>query len=97
MTSQYLERAEKRPRTHWKIAAMTDLLKQLLANYGQLFITLMQLEKERPGTTHGSLAEYYKSLGPAEPGEPVLAVRISKTGETRFVHGAEATAISPED
>jgi hypothetical protein len=76
---------------------MTNLLKQLMANYGQLFITLAQLEKERPGTTHGSLAEYYNSLGPAEPGEPVLAVRISKDRETRFLHGAEAAAMSPAD
>jgi hypothetical protein len=76
---------------------MTDLLKQLMANYGRLFVTLSQLEKERPGTVHASLADYYKSLGPAEPGEPVLAVRISKDGETRFLYGAAAQAISPDE
>jgi hypothetical protein len=74
---------------------MTPFLKQLASNYGQLFTTLAQLEKERPGSSHASLADYYKSLGPAEPGEPVLTVRINKDGETRFVHGAEATAMTP--
>jgi hypothetical protein len=74
---------------------MTPFLKQLVSNYGQLFTTLALLEKERPGSSHASLADYYKSLGPAEPGEPVLTVRINKGGETRFVHGTEATAMTP--
>lgn len=79
------------------VVPMTPLLKQLSSNFGRLFTTVSQLEKERPGSSHASLADYYKSLGPAEPGEPVLTVRISKDGETRFVHGAGATAMTPAE
>jgi hypothetical protein len=56
---------------------MTDLLKQLLHQYGLLYITIVQLEKERSGSTHASLKDYYDSLGPAEPGEPTLLVKVS--------------------
>src|SRR5262249_33526836 len=76
---------------------MTPLLKQLAANYGQLVATLAQLETDRPGSSHASLSEYYKSLGPALPREPVLTVRISKEGETRFLHGAEAAELTPAE
>jgi hypothetical protein len=63
---------------------MTDLLKQLLHQYGLLYITIAQLAKERPGTSHESLKDYYASLGPALPGEPTLVVKVSADGETRF-------------
>jgi hypothetical protein len=77
---------------------MTDLLKQLLHSYGLLFITITQLQKERRGTSHASLDEYYKSLGPAEAGEPVLAVRISKDGEVRFLREVDAASMPlPKD
>jgi hypothetical protein len=72
---------------------MTNLLKDLLHNYGLLCITVAQLERERSGTVHSSLGEYYESLGQAEPGEPVLAVRISKDGETRFLRNVDAAAL----
>lgn len=67
---------------------VTPLLKALLHSYGLLYVTVITLQKERPGNSTDSLQEYYKSLGKAEPGEPVLAVRISKDGETRFIHQA---------
>jgi len=67
---------------------VTPILKDVLHSYGLLCITVMMLQKERPGNPHASLQEYYKSLGKAEPGEPVLVVRISKDGETRFIHRA---------
>lgn len=66
---------------------MTPLLKEVLHSYGLLYVTVMALQK-RPGNPHASLEEYYRTLGKAEPGEPVLAVRISKDGETRFIHQA---------
>jgi len=64
---------------------VTDLLKQLLHSYGLLYVTISMLQVNRPGTSHASLSEYYESLGAAEPGEPVLVVRISADGETRFL------------
>jgi hypothetical protein len=70
---------------------MTNFLKQLLHKYGLLYISIVQLEKERPGAPHQSLHEYYESLGEAEPEEPVLVVRISKDGETRFLHDVDRT------
>ena len=63
---------------------MTDLLKQLLHQYGLLYITIAQLAKERPGTSHASLKDYYAGLGTALPGEPTLVVKVSADGETRF-------------
>jgi hypothetical protein len=72
---------------------MTDLLKLLLNRYGLLYTTIVELEKQRPGTKHASLAEYYESLGQADPGEPVLAVRISQDGETRFLRDADPIAM----
>ena len=64
---------------------MTSLLKNLLHSYGLLYVTVTTLQKERPGNSHASLHDYYSSLGNAEPGEPVLVVRISDDGETRFL------------
>lgn len=64
---------------------MTPLLKNLLHSYGLLYVTVTTLQKERPGNPHASLDDYYSSLGNAEPGEPVLVVRISDDGETRFL------------
>jgi hypothetical protein len=72
---------------------MTSLLKQLLQRYGLLFVTVTQLERERPGTEHATLKEFYKSLGPADPGEPILAVRVSKDGDTRFLRDVDPTSI----
>ncbi|WP_316227759.1 hypothetical protein [Bradyrhizobium sp. SZCCHNR3015] len=63
---------------------MTDLLKILLHQYGLLYITIVQLAKEAPGTSHESLKDYYASLGPALPSEPTLVVTVSADGETRF-------------
>jgi hypothetical protein len=69
---------------------MTPILKELLSSYGLLYITVLTLQKQRPGTAHSSLKDYYDSLGAAEPGEPVLVVRISPDGESRFLkEGAE--------
>ena len=67
---------------------MTPILKELLRSYGLLYVTVLTLQSERPGTSHASLRDYYDSLGKAEPGEPILAVRISSDGETRFLHEA---------
>jgi hypothetical protein len=63
---------------------LTDSLKELLRQYGMLAVSLSQLERERPGNPHASLQAYYDSLGTSAPGEPVLVVRISADGETRF-------------
>lgn len=68
---------------------MTEGLKELLKQYGVLTVTLNQLLRERPGTKHVSLDEYYKELGVPLPDEPVLAVRISKDGEVRFLQEGE--------
>src|SRR4051812_24715919 len=48
-------------------SSMTPFLKQLASNYDQLFTTLARLEKEPLGSrsSYASLADYYKSLGPA--------------------------------
>jgi len=64
---------------------LTDLLKELLRRYGILAMSLGQLERERPGSPHDSLSAYYGSLGPPAAGEPVLVVRVSRDGETRFI------------
>jgi hypothetical protein len=68
---------------------MTEGLKILLQHYGALSVTLAYLLRERPGESHSSLEEYYKELGAPLPDEPVLAVKISKDGETRFIHEPE--------
>jgi hypothetical protein len=67
---------------------VTPLLKELLHTYGLLYITVLTLQQQRPGTAHSSLKDYYDSLGASEPGEPVLVVRISSDGETRFLKQA---------
>lgn len=64
---------------------MTDLLKTLLHHYGLLYVTVSQLERERPGNPSESLNAYYETLGPLTPDEPALVVRISPDGETRFL------------
>jgi hypothetical protein len=76
---------------------MTPFLKQLSYNYGQLFITLAELQRQRPGSSHTSLADYYATLGPALPGEPVLTVRVSKDREIRFLHSEEALSKTPAE
>ena len=63
---------------------LTDPLKELLRQYGMLATSLAQLERERPGSPHASLQAYYETLGAPAAGEPVLVVRISADGETRF-------------
>ena len=63
---------------------MNSILKELLHSYGLLYITVQTLQQQRPGTTHASLNDYYASLGRAEPGEPVLVVRISSDGVSRI-------------
>ena len=50
---------------------------------------VIYLVAERPGTEYASLDEYYRSLGKPLPDEPVLVVRISKDGETRFLEKEE--------
>jgi hypothetical protein len=72
---------------------MTNLLKELLHTYGLLYITVVQLEQQRPGTKHESLKEYYDSLGVAEPGEPVAVVRISKDGDHHILYDVDATSM----
>src|SRR5512143_1274909 len=64
---------------------MTDELRALLQQYGILTVTMHQLMRERPGASHENLEDYYRSLGNPLPDEPVLVVRISKDGETRFL------------
>src|ERR1017187_8149259 len=64
---------------------MTDLLKTLLHHYGLLYVTVCQLERERPGNPSESLNAYYETLGPLTPDEPALVVRISPDGESRFL------------
>jgi hypothetical protein len=64
---------------------VTPILKKLLHSYGLLYVTIMTLQNERPGTPHATLRDYYDSLGEAEPGEPILAVHISPDGQTRFL------------
>lgn len=66
---------------------VTPLLKEVLRSYGLLYVTVITLQ-ERPGNPHASLEDYYRTLGRAQPGEPVLTVRISKDGETRVIHRA---------
>jgi hypothetical protein len=68
---------------------MTEGLRELLTRYGSLTVTLSQLLRERPGTKYVSLQQYYKELGVPLPDEPVLVVRISKDGETRFLEEGE--------
>jgi hypothetical protein len=63
---------------------LTDPLKELLRQYGMLAMSLAQLERERPGSPHASLQAYYDSLGTPATGEPVVVVRISADGATRF-------------
>lgn len=48
-----------------------------------------QLLRERRGTKHVNLDEYYKELGVPLPDEPLLVVRISKDGETHFLKEGE--------
>lgn len=64
---------------------MTGDLKDLLQTYGAIVATLSHLRTERPGSDHASLEEYDKSLGPLLSDEPFLVVRISQTGQARFV------------
>jgi hypothetical protein len=73
---------------------MTQELTELLQQYGILTVSLSQLARERPGSPHESLEEYYKSLGASYvslcetrllPDEHALVVRISKDGEMRFL------------
>ena len=68
---------------------MTEGLKALLQHYGALTVTLSHLLRQRPGTEHGILDEYYKALGNPLPDEPVLVVRISKDGDIRFLKEGE--------
>lgn len=68
---------------------MTEGLKELLQHYGALSVTLSHLLSERPGTKYKNLDEYYKALGGILPNEPVLVVKISKDGETRFLEDGE--------
>jgi hypothetical protein len=72
---------------------VTNLLKQLLNNYGLLYITVMQLQQERPGASHTSLQEYDTALGAAEPGEPVVVVRVSRDGQARVLTNVDSDAI----
>lgn len=68
---------------------MTEQLKQLLNNYGLLYITLHSLTSERPGRSHDTLEQYYKSLGPITDDEPVVVVRISPDGEVKIGNKGE--------
>lgn len=72
---------------------MTDGLKELLKYYGVLTVTLNQLLRERPGSRHESLEEYYKELGVILPDEPVLVVRISKDGESHLLEEGEQNIV----
>jgi hypothetical protein len=77
---------------------MTEGLKEFLRQCGVLTVTLHQLARERPGTQHASLEEYYRSLGALLPDEPILVVRISRDGETRFLkEGAHDIEFESED
>ena len=76
---------------------MTEELKTLLQHYGTLAVTLHHLMSQRPGTEHESLNSYYKSLGNPLPDEPVLIVRISKDGETRFLNAREHDVMFEDD
>ena len=60
-----------------------------MANLGLVYVSIKELEAQRSGSEYASLEDYYESLGPAEPGEPALAVRINKDGETRFIETAD--------
>lgn len=68
---------------------MTEGLRVLLQHFGMLCISVKHLLDERPGSSYKSLEDYYKHLGPPLPDEPVLLVRISKDGETRFLEESE--------
>jgi len=68
---------------------MTENLKDLLQNYGEIVATLLHLRSERSGTEHKTLDEYDKSLGAPLPDEPLLLVRMSKSGQARFLEETE--------
>ncbi len=68
---------------------MTQFLKDLLRNYGLLYITLTQLLSERPGNKYASLDEYYHSLGMQTPDNPMFYVHPSSDGKTRYLDEGE--------
>ena len=76
---------------------ITEGLKALLQHYGTLAVTLHHLMSERPATHYESLDAYYESLGNPLPDEPVLMVRISKDGETRFLKKGEHDVMFEDD
>jgi hypothetical protein len=68
---------------------MTEEIIDLLQQYGTLVMSLSQLANERPGSSHESLEEYYKSLGAPLPNEHALVVKISADNEIHFLHEGE--------
>jgi hypothetical protein len=63
---------------------MTEEIIDLLQQYGVLVASMSQLNDGRPGSSHESLEEYYRSLGAPLTDEPTLVVKISADNELHF-------------
>lgn len=68
---------------------MTEEVINLLQQYGVLVMSMSQLAEERPGSSHESLEEYYRSLGAPLADEPTLVVRVSADNEIHFLDEGE--------
>ena len=68
---------------------MTELIKQLLHEYGLLSITFETLHKQREGQPRETYDDYVKGLGGIVDDEPVVVARISEDGEHRILQPGE--------
>lgn len=68
---------------------MTELIKQLLHEYGLLSITYDTLHKQREGKVTETYDDYVKGLGDLIDDEPVVVARISEDGQQRVLHPGE--------
>jgi hypothetical protein len=70
---------------------MTDNLKKLLHDFGLLYVTINELEKQHKKEEKISLKDYDKSLGKLLPGEPVIVVKISDSGKHEIYNFSTVT------
>lgn len=68
---------------------MTEHFKNLLHDFGLLYVTLHRLEEKHSKEKKISLQDHDSSLGELLPGEPALIVKISKDGKSEFIDYVE--------
>ena len=68
---------------------MTEHFKNLLHDFGLLYVTLHRLEEKHSKEQKISLQDYDSSLGELLPGEPALIVKISKDGKSEIIDYVE--------